>query len=135
MEEWGKIDVMSVEMQANHKQTVRRLENGSGYVKKPTFASLLAASHDTIQISDQLPLPVQRGDSTVVRIDPELHKLAVHSCRNNLIGRIMLKQGSIPMKLEEARFHLQKIWHPCSVWLLTPLPRGFLIYILMMRKI
>lgn len=60
--------------------------------KKPTFAFLFAKPNDISKFSDQLPIPIQRGD--VVTVEREIHGKEVESCKTNLIGRIMLTPRS-----------------------------------------
>lgn len=67
------------------------------------FASLLAKPNDLTELSKQLPLPQQRGDSTVVCIEPDLYKKELESFKTNLIGRIMLKPGSKLMRMDEVK--------------------------------
>lgn len=71
----------------------------------------------------------------MVRMEPKAHRLVLSSCKANLIGRIMLRPGSKPMKIDEIQLALQKIWQPSATWKLTPLARGFFICILMMKMI
>ncbi|KAJ4712784.1 DUF4283 domain protein [Melia azedarach] len=93
--------------------------------KKPTFASLLSRPNDFSEFSKQLPIPQLRGDTTIVKIEPELHKEQLNHCRTNLIGRIILRPGSKPMKVEELRTILHKVWQPEHQWHMAPLARGF----------
>lgn len=90
-----------------------------------TFACLLSKPNDLPQFSNRLPTPIQRGDATVVKIEPELHKQQFVLYKTNLIGRIILRPGSKTMKLDEIQAHLQKVWQPSSAWHLIPLARGF----------
>ncbi|KAJ4706927.1 DUF4283 domain protein [Melia azedarach] len=104
-------------------QTVQNSPNIQ--TKKPTFAALLSSPNDISEFAKQLPTPQFRGDITVVKIEPELHKEQVVRCRTNLIGRIVLRPGSKPMKTEDLQSFLHKVWQPKHHWHMTPLPRGF----------
>ncbi|KAJ4706512.1 DUF4283 domain protein [Melia azedarach] len=93
--------------------------------KKPTVASLLFNPNVIFDFFKQLPISQLWEDTTVVRIEPELHKEQLNHCKTNFIGRIILKLGSKPMKVEELQAFLHKVWELGHQWHMTLLARGF----------
>ncbi|KAJ4719876.1 DUF4283 domain protein [Melia azedarach] len=110
---------------AEHNQPYAPSEALLPKSNKPTFGSLLSKPNDLTLYTKELSMPVQRGELTVVRIEPDLHEEQVKLCIMNLIGRIVLRPGSKPMKLEELQNYLNKIWQPDKSWHMTPLAKGF----------
>lgn len=93
--------------------------------KIKTFASLLSSPSDYGFCPDQLPSPTIRGDTICVSVDKDLYQQQVSSCKTNLIGRLLLRKGSQPLKLENLKLYLQNLWVPKSAWKIVPLVRGF----------
>lgn len=68
---------------------------------------------------------MHKGDITIVKIEPEVHREQLDQCKTNLIGRIVLRPGSNPMKVDELKTFLYKIWQLEQPWLITLLAHGF----------
>lgn len=70
-------------MEANLAQSVRPTKDSKHQVKKPTFTSRFTVPKNMVQFSDQLPLFIQHGETTIICIDLKLYALVVHSCGIN----------------------------------------------------
>ncbi|GAA0151206.1 hypothetical protein LIER_09977 [Lithospermum erythrorhizon] len=58
---------------------------------KNTYAALLSKPNDVNQYTSDLPSPIQRGETTVIRLEPEIHQQQLNFNKTNLIGRLMLR--------------------------------------------
>ncbi|KAJ4719150.1 DUF4283 domain protein [Melia azedarach] len=129
------MDVMMAEIEANMERIKKKNEAydrakissepaispSRSAIQRPTFASILSKSKDLSQLTTDLPSPIQRGDAKIIKIDSKLHSQELSLCRTNLIGKILLRPGSKPMKLDELQSLLKKSWKPESLWQMTPL--------------
>lgn len=75
-----------------------------------TFAQALSNSFD-IPLS-QLPIPCVKGDSISIKISEEEYQNGIEGFKNNLHGRLLLAKGSSPIKVQELRDKLSKLWKP-----------------------
>jgi len=90
-----------------------------------TFASLLSSHEDYGFQPDQLPIPPKRGDTVCFKVEKDFYHELVSSCKTNLIGRLLLRKGSQPLKIGELRTYLQNLWNPKGDWQMVSLARGF----------
>ncbi|KAK1558703.1 hypothetical protein Q3G72_005605 [Acer saccharum] len=44
-----------------------------------------------------------------------------------MIGQLMLRNGSQPLKMEQLQSHLYSRWNPIGHWQITPMGRGFCV--------
>ena len=95
-------------------------------ISKPkTFVSILVGE-DKPQIPiSQLPAPKIRGDTVYVKINEEIYQQQLQTCRNNLIGRLLLRKGSSPLKTEVLKTSLNSLWRPAGPWRLVPIGKGY----------
>lgn len=93
--------------------------------KARTFASILSDSVESSINLSQLPAPVVRGDKTYVKLSEAIYQDQLQSFRTNLIGRLLLKKGSMPMKTETLKSSLGMLWRPTAPWRLVPLGKGY----------
>ena len=49
----------------------------------------------------------------------------VKACRTNLIGRLLLRKGTKPMKTDEFEQSLLSLWQPLGPWRLVPIGKGY----------
>lgn len=71
-----------------------------------------------------MPLPIHKGDTTVVKIKPIVHREQLDYYKMDLIERIVLHPSSKPMKTKELTSFLHKIWQPKDQWYMTLLALG-----------
>ncbi|KAM2866225.1 hypothetical protein COP2_022299 [Malus domestica] len=93
-------------------------------MKARTFASIVSDSTERVSLS-QLPIPVIRGDQIFVKISKDLYQQQLQSFRTNLIGRLLLRKGTTPLKTAELKSSLEALWRPVTPWLLVPLGKGY----------
>ncbi|KAK9921828.1 hypothetical protein M0R45_030324 [Rubus argutus] len=72
-----------------------------------------------------LPIPEVRGDKIFVKISEDLYEEQLKLFRTNLIGRLLLRKGSIPLRTDTIKTSLDVLWKPSNSWHLVPLGRGF----------
>lgn len=102
------------------------LVSSSKPLSKPkTFASVLKNSDDFGVNLSQLPSPTLRGDVIFVKINEDIYQHQLDKCKKSLLGRLLLRKGSKPMKLDQLRPALQSLWNPTMDWHIMPLPKGF----------
>ncbi|KAL6212118.1 hypothetical protein ACLB2K_017339 [Fragaria x ananassa] len=92
--------------------------------KARTFASVLNSSESAISLS-QLPSPVVRGDKIYVKINEPLYQEQLKQFKTNLIGRLLLRKGSKPMRADSLKGLLAALWKPSEPWRLVPLGKGY----------
>ncbi|XP_062013958.1 uncharacterized protein LOC133730367 [Rosa rugosa] len=90
-----------------------------------TFASVLSGSVESTVALSQLPTPVIRGDMTYVKINEALYQEQLKTFKTNLIGRLLQRKGSTPLKLHDLKASLTSLWKPSSPWRLVPLGRAY----------
>lgn len=90
-----------------------------------TFASILRGSDDLDFNLSQLPFPTLRGDVVFVKINEDVYQQQLRKCKNSLLGRLLLRKGSQPMKLDQIKEALQALWKPLNDWHIMPLPKGY----------
>ncbi|XP_024190398.1 uncharacterized protein LOC112194381 [Rosa chinensis] len=90
-----------------------------------TFASVLSGSVESTVALSQLPTPVIRGDMTYVKINEALYQEQLKTFKTNLIGRLLQRKGSAPLKLHDLKTSLTALWDTSSPWRLVPLGRGY----------
>ncbi|CAN6727000.1 unnamed protein product [Malus baccata var. baccata] len=73
----------------------------------------------------QLPTPVVRGDKTYVKISEDLYQEQLKLFQNNLLGCLLLKNGSTPMKTGALKSCLEDAWRPTAPWNLVPIGKGY----------
>lgn len=92
-------------------------------MQKKTFAHALKISSD-IPLS-QLPKPCLKGDALAIKIIEEEYQAGVASCKNLLHGRLILSKGDNPLKVNDFRCKLAKLWKPIGSWSMVSLGNGF----------
>lgn len=93
--------------------------------KAKTFASVLSGSVESTVALSQLPIPVVRGDMTYVKINEQMYQEQLKTFKTNLIGRLLLRKGSTPLKLHDLKASLTALWKLSSPWRLVPLGKGY----------
>ncbi|XP_024177848.1 uncharacterized protein LOC112183741 [Rosa chinensis] len=93
--------------------------------KAKTFASIVAGSEETQVPISQLPAPTIRGDTVYVKINERIYQEQSAACRNNLIGRLLLRKGTIPLKTETLKASLHTLWRPLGPWRLVPIGKRY----------
>ncbi|KAM2953591.1 hypothetical protein FF1_031959 [Malus domestica] len=91
--------------------------------KARTFAAINGVE-SSVNLS-QLPSTTVRGDVTYVKISEDLYQEQLRSCRTNLIGWLLLKKGTMPMKTEFLKSALASLWKLHNSWKLVPLGKGY----------
>ncbi|KAJ4712441.1 DUF4283 domain protein [Melia azedarach] len=94
---------------------------------KKSFASILSTTIDLPTHPSQLLPPRYRGDQVVIKIDQEEYNKPMGLSKSNLIGRLMLKKGFEPIKVDDLKAGLNRLWKPQQSWDLFPMPRGFYV--------
>ncbi|XP_024178474.1 uncharacterized protein LOC112184444 [Rosa chinensis] len=95
-------------------------------IQKPkTFASVLAGADENNFTISQLPSPMIRGDTVFVKINETIYQEQLKACRTNLIGRLLLRKGTIPLKTELLKASLDSLWQPLGPWRLVPIGKGY----------
>ncbi|KAM2635454.1 hypothetical protein EV1_020222 [Malus domestica] len=89
-------------------------------LKARTFAYVVSTPIEDVHLS-QLPTPVVRGDETYVKISEDLYQEQLKLFQNNLLGRLLLKKGSTPMKTGALKSCLEDAWRPTAPWNLVPI--------------
>lgn len=77
-----------------------------------TFASVLAGSEESHVPISKLSAPTIKGNTVYVRINEEIYQQQIQACRTNLIGRLLLRKGTKPMKIEDLKQLLHSLWQP-----------------------
>ncbi|XP_008350100.2 uncharacterized protein [Malus domestica] len=118
---WGFLDFSA---------TSSKLNTATGQLsgqlpKARTFAAIVTNGVETSVNLSQLPSPTVRGDVTYVKISEDLYQEQLRSCRTNLIGRLLLKKGTMPMKTELLKSALASLWKLHNSWKLVPLGKGY----------
>ena len=90
-----------------------------------TFAQVVGTSSNPPTSMLQLPKPVKRCDLTCFKITESIYQQRLRRCRINLIGHLLLRPGSTPLKTHEFRHLLQAVWKTEATWTLVPLTRGY----------
>ncbi|KAK9942407.1 hypothetical protein M0R45_008074 [Rubus argutus] len=77
----------------------------------PSFSSIVG---DVVIAENlpSLPIPKVRGDKIVVKISEDLYEEQLKLFRTNLIGRLLLRKGSIPLKIDVIKTSLDVLWKP-----------------------
>lgn len=73
----------------------------------------------------QLPRPCFKGDALSIKISEDEYQAGLAGCKHNLHGRLVLSKGDAPVKLQELREKLSKLWQPLGEWRVVPLGKGF----------
>lgn len=73
---------------------------------------MLSDPQDKLIHPNLLSQPTVRGEITYIRINEEVYQKRLESCRNNLIGRLLLRKGSQPIPLENLKMTLESLWKP-----------------------
>ena len=73
----------------------------------------------------QFPKASLKGDDNAIKIPENEYKSNLESCKNHLLGRLILSKGDPPLKLQELRDKLNIVWKPLSKWGLVSLGRDF----------
>ncbi|XP_004297877.1 PREDICTED: uncharacterized protein LOC101291331 [Fragaria vesca subsp. vesca] len=93
--------------------------------KPKIFASIVAGSEENQVPISQLASPTVCGDTVFMKINERIYQEQLATCRNNLIGRLLLRKGSIPMKTETLKASLHSLWRPSDPWRLVPIGKGY----------
>ncbi|KAL6189232.1 hypothetical protein ACLB2K_040621 [Fragaria x ananassa] len=93
--------------------------------KARTFASVLSNSNESSIPLSQLPAPVVQGDKIYVKINETLYQEQLQNFKTNLIGRLLLRKGSTPLKTDALKGLLAALWRPSQPWRLVPLGKGY----------
>ncbi|CAN6702112.1 unnamed protein product [Malus baccata var. baccata] len=93
-------------------------------LKARTFASVVSTPIEDVHLS-QLLTPVVRGDKTYVKISEDLYQEQLKLFQNNLLGRLLLKKGSTPMKTGDLKSCLEDAWRPTAPWNLVLIGKGY----------
>lgn len=123
-------DVFFDEISAATKSPISSSKPVTFSLSKPisapkTFASILRGSDDLDFNLSQLPSPTLRGDVVFVKINEDVYQQQLRKCKNCLLGRLLLRKGSQPMKLDQIKEALQALWKPLNDWHIMPLPKGY----------
>lgn len=76
-----------------------------------------------------MPKPFRNGDSISIKISEDEYQKGLDSCKNNLHGRFLLPKGSAPIKFQDLKSKLAKLWKPLGSWHMIPLGRGYYEFI------
>ncbi|XP_024195688.1 uncharacterized protein LOC112198815 [Rosa chinensis] len=106
-------------------QSVREASAPKPPLEVRTFASIVSDSVESSINLNQLTAPVVRGDKIYVKINERIYQEQLKSFRTNLIGRLLLKKGSVPLKTIELKAALDSLWKPSGSWRLVPLGKGY----------
>ena len=90
----------------------------------PSFSSIVGDAVATENLPS-LPIPKVRGDKIFVKISEALYDEQLLLFRTNLIGRLLLRKGSVPLRTDAIKASLDALWKPSKSWHLVPLGRGF----------
>lgn len=60
-----------------------------------------------------------------VQIPEDEYLKGLEGCKNNLHGRLLLSKGDTPIKFEDLRSKLDKLWKPIGNWKAVPIGKGF----------
>ncbi|KAL6178033.1 hypothetical protein ACLB2K_049553 [Fragaria x ananassa] len=90
-----------------------------------TFAAVLSNSTEPAISLSQLPPPVVRGDKIYVKINESLYQEQLKEFKTNLIGRLLLRKGSKPLRTDALKSLLAALWQPLEPWRLVPLGKGY----------
>ncbi|XP_062014005.1 uncharacterized protein LOC133730428 [Rosa rugosa] len=93
--------------------------------KAKTFASIVSDSIESSVSLSQLPAPIVRGDKTYIKINEALYQEQLKSFKTNLLGRLLLRKGSAPLKTADLKGMLNTLWKPSAPWRLVPLGKGY----------
>ncbi|KAL6212154.1 hypothetical protein ACLB2K_017375 [Fragaria x ananassa] len=93
--------------------------------KAKTFASIVSNSIESSVPLSQLPSPIVRGDKTYIKITEALYQEQLKSFKTNLLGRLLLRKGSVPLKTADLKAMLNTLWRPSAPWRLVPLGKGY----------
>lgn len=91
--------------------------------KKKSFEQALNNACD-IPLS-QLPVPCLKGDAVAVQIPEDEYLADLERCNNNLQGWILFSNGDSPIKFDDLRSKLVKLWKPIGNWKVVPIGKGF----------
>lgn len=91
--------------------------------QQKSFVQALKNSCDVPQ--SQLPKPCIKGDAVSIKISEDEYKKGLEECRMNLHGRLILSKGEKPIKFDNLRVMLGKLWKPIGQWRMTSLGKGF----------
>ncbi|KAL6193239.1 hypothetical protein ACLB2K_034323 [Fragaria x ananassa] len=90
-----------------------------------TFAAVLSNSTEpAISLSQLLP-PVVHGDKIYVKINESLYHEQLKEFKTNLIGHLLLRKGSKPLRTDALKSLLAALWQPLEPWRLVPLGKGY----------
>ncbi|XP_024161458.1 uncharacterized protein LOC112168770 [Rosa chinensis] len=95
------------------------------FSKPKTFASVLVNEDESHVPISQLAAPTIRGETVYVKINEEIYQEQLRACRNNLIGRLLLRKGTMPLKTETLKSSLNALWRPSGPWRLVPIGKGY----------
>lgn len=90
---------------------------------KKSFSQAVSNSFD-IHLN-QLPKPYLKGNELAIKISESEYQAGVQECKNILYGRVTLSKGDSPLKIDDLRVKLLKIWRPTSSWNVVSLGKGF----------
>lgn len=100
-------------------------KNGLAPPKARTFASIVSDTTESSIALSQLPIPTVRGEVTYIKISEDVYQEQLRTCRSNLIGRLLLRKGSMPMKTVDLKRALSVLWRLHGDWRLIPLGKGY----------
>ncbi|KAL6139640.1 hypothetical protein ACLB2K_057942 [Fragaria x ananassa] len=93
--------------------------------KAKTFASIVSDPIESSVSLSQLPALIVRGDKTYIKINEALYQEQLKSFKTNLLGRLLLRKGSTPLKTADLKGMLNTLWRPSAPWRLVPLGKGY----------
>lgn len=97
--------------------------NSSLTPQKKTFAQALNDAFD-IHLS-QLPRPCLNGDKISIKISEDAYQAGLARCKYSLHGRLLLQKGESPIRVNDLKAKLAKLWHPINQWSMVSLGKGF----------
>lgn len=56
----------------------------------------------------------------------EEYLVGLEASKNNLHGRILLSKGDTPVRINDLKIKLTKLWQPIAQWKVVPIGKGFL---------
>ncbi|XP_029129942.1 uncharacterized protein LOC114916720 [Cajanus cajan] len=74
---------------------------------------------------NSIPKPCWKGDSLAIKIPEDAYREGLARCSTHLHGRVLLAKGQQPLKVDELKARLSKVWKHIAGWNIIPLGRGF----------
>lgn len=71
------------------------------------------------------PPPERKGSHMTISISDQLHNARMKRFETTLIGRVILKPGDKPWRVENLKTRTQKMWNPRGDWKISNLGKGY----------